>query len=77
MSKEELAFIPTNDLLDELFARFDSAVFKAQKQEDSDNKLELFKFDGEHTICSGLCNDLIYLINKDRDDVAERLDDAP
>lgn len=75
---QDLKLTSTEDLLDELFARFDHAVFKGRKIENPrSSSLDTWDFVGDWTTCAGLCADLVHEIHKDRDDAVERLEEAP
>ena len=74
---QDLNLIPTSELLDEIFSRFDHSVFKGCKKETDKNYVNTFDFFGDHAICSGMCNELIHEINRHHDEVTEKLDEAP
>lgn len=53
----ELNLIPTDDLLDELFARYEHSVWCGLKTKVKGNdKLYEKLYDGDYAICIGLCD---------------------
>ena len=54
MQKEELALVPTADLLEEVMARFDAAVFGAVRHQTANADAEAFVSMGSAVTCMGL-----------------------
>lgn len=60
MSPVNLAFIATNDLLDELHKRYDSSAFLAQRDAAENDHIENFSMRGQERIIQGLAWSLIH-----------------
>ena len=74
---QDLTLIPTQDLFDELFGRFDHAVFKGRRQEKGMDSVAMFDWRGEHAICLGMLSEIAHDIHKDQDDKNEKLEELP
>lgn len=61
----ELSLIDSDDLIEELFRRFDHAIFGGIKTFALQSNQVLRHFDGNHHTCVGLAIDVIDMIRRD------------
>ena len=59
MTKEDLAFIETDTLLEELFSRYEHAGFVGQRTAGEDDLIERLEMKGMERVVQGLCGSMI------------------
>lgn len=62
---DELSLIPTDELLKELFSRYDHAVFAGEKSMDSEYHGVHKKWTGQHLACIGLAYHIQAMCHKE------------
>ena len=71
----DITFVSTKDLIEELFSRYEHAVFAGIKIVDAESILSKRDYKGNSDTCIGLCAKIQHLIIQDWEK-ADRMDEA-
>lgn len=73
MTENSLQFVSTSDLINELMGRYEHSVFAGIQTavKDKDDVITDRHYQGNFATCSGLCNEIIDLINYERMEAEE------
>ena len=75
MDLRSIDLLSDNELIDEVFRRFDEVVLFVRRSENEENEFDEYSdFKGDEIVCLGLCENAKYMINTYITDEAEEDD---